>query len=164
VKFFAFLFVVFSTGLFAGTNMMLPVLTCKLAKDEVKKLKATGGYTSESLTLLADFEDQLANKSGKGILLMHGREVGAVSGKQVSGKIGGAELGTFHPEGTDENGFKEGALYSGYTVTYNSAHSWVSSLRVKDARNQKKVVVELSKKNSDESASSVIYECAGLID
>lgn len=152
-----------TSSLLAQTNLMIPVLTCQLTETKIQELKTNGTYANESLTLIADFENVMALKSGKAVLLYHGSEVGAVDDIKEPGKVGGAELGTFSPGPITEDGFKPGTLFVGDLVTYNHKYKWTSELIVKDVSDQDNIIVELLKKNEGEGGSegniSSTYNC-----
>lgn len=150
-----------SASAFASSNMLIPILNCKLSNQDIAKITQEQSYASEGFTVLADLKDLAQGTNGRSVLVYSANQVGAVSSQEKSSSnIGSAELGTFIGSSIDrEKGLQSGVVFEGDLVDYNYKYKSVSILTLKI--DKKKITAQLKSEPKGESdyVSVSNYNC-----
>lgn len=153
----------FSANVFASTNMLAPILNCKLTNENIAKITQSKSYDSEGFTVLADLQDLASGTDGRSILVYSAKQVGAISSQDESSEsVGSGEFGTFIGSSIDKDkGLQSGVLFRGDLVDYNYKYKSISVLTLKIDKEKKIITAELKSEPKGESdyVSIKNYNC-----
>ncbi len=133
-----------ATTTFAGTNMMLPILKCNLSKADIQKIKDSRSHTSDSFTILADFESLVTSTNGKAILIDSDSRIGAEPSedRKLKTGIGSGSFGTFYGTQLQNEGIKSGIIFKGDLLIYNQVYKSQDVITLKISPDGKTIKAE----------------------
>lgn len=134
-RFLATLFIFSTLPAFASSNMLIPVLDCKLTKSEIQKLKDSRSSNPEGLSIMADIEDALKEQEGRAILIYTGKHVGKTSEvpERLNNFLNSANFGTFNGKLFDlkNNELESGTIFTSDHVFYSEKYQGKTTLKIK---------------------------------
>lgn len=155
-----------SANAFSATNMILPILNCKLTAENQAQIVADGSNEAEGFTVLADYEDMMRNQDGKAMLVYSANKVGVDSKNELKTYVSIAEFGTYKGSNINsDEGLKNGVLFIGDLLTYNFKFMHVSVLTI-DTNDSKHIKAELKQVAKGASDRDTIrnYDCKSGMD